>query len=106
MRRSRWVVPALVWMACRRPSLSTPPDGWVVVDRPLDDSVCRREHGQQLPDRPTHWRMRCVPVAPRQHSQPGLTTPALLCQLDGVREREASPLLVAGVAPGKWMVLG
>ena len=81
---------------------------WVQVDVTLDDGVCPRvgQYSHLVPNHSPEWHLRCLPIEPREH--PVLTTPALACQPTNVEPvfGEDEPHVVAGILPGRWLVLG
>lgn len=83
-------------------------DEWVQVDVTLDDGVCPRvgQYSHLAPNHSPEWHLRCLPIEPREH--PLLTTPVLACQPINVEPvfGEDEPHVVAGILPGRWLVLG
>ena len=81
---------------------------WMILDLTLDDTVCLRvgEYSHLIPTHASGWHLRCLPVSPKNH--PLLARPALACQsLDPQSVfGEDEPHLVAGILPGRWIVLG
>jgi hypothetical protein len=79
--------------------------GIAEVELELDDSVCQPERQFTLvPRRSSPVTLRCALAIPRDHSS--LAAPVLLCRWIGLETREADPLLLPGLAPEGWMVLG
>ncbi len=81
---------------------------WAYLHIRLDDSVCPRvsEYSQMVPSHSPEWHLRCLPIVPKRH--PVLTVPALACQLTYGEPvfGEDEPHVVAGILPGRWLVLG
>lgn len=81
---------------------------WVHIDLALDDAVCPRvgQYSQLVPNHAHEWHLRGLPIEPRDHSV--LPMPGLACQSTNADPvfGEDEPHVVAGILPGRWLVLG
>lgn len=81
---------------------------WLHVDIKRDDAVCPSvgQYTHLIPHHSPEWRLRCLPIEPSGH--PLLITPTLACRPINVEPvfGEDEPHVVAGIIPGRWIVLG
>lgn len=82
--------------------------GLIHVHLTIADDVCPRigQYNQLVPTHSLQWQLRCLPIHPTNHSV--LTMPALACQLPNAEPvfGEDEPHAVAGILPGRWIILG